>query len=65
MNQIKEAEHDILSIQRVKVDPVKLERIKGGPSAVCPVCGEAYPAKHGYKCRNCNGESPYLEITSL
>lgn len=63
MSQIKEAGHNILSIQRIKVDPESLERKKGGPSAICPDCGESYPAKHGPKCRACAGESPYQKIT--
>lgn len=60
MNQIKEAGHSILSMQKVKVDPESLARKKAGQSAICPVCGESYPAKHGDKCRSCAGESPYL-----
>jgi len=65
MGQIKEAGHDILSMQKIKVEPEKLQRTKGGSSAVCPVCHEAYPAKDGDKCKGCNGESPYVEIASL
>ncbi|HRX46082.1 MAG TPA: formylmethanofuran dehydrogenase subunit E family protein [Spirochaetota bacterium] len=65
MSQIKEAGHSILSMQRVKVEPEKLTREKAGPSSLCPVCGEAYPAKHGDKCRNCAGGSPYVSINPL
>jgi formylmethanofuran dehydrogenase subunit E len=59
MNQIKEAGHSILSMQHVRVEPEQFNRKKIEPNAICPVCGEAYPLKHGGKCRNCNGESPY------
>lgn len=65
MSQIKEAGHGMLSMQRVKVDPESLTRKKAGPSAICPDCGESYPAKHGSKCRACAGESPYLQISKI
>jgi len=63
--QIKEAGHALFSIQRVKVEPERIRRRKMGPSAICPVCGEAYPSKHGDKCLNCQGETPYTEVISL
>ena len=65
LSQIKEAGHDIFSMQRVKVEPEKLERKKMGPSANCPVCGESYPVKHGDKCKSCNGESPYIQTSAF
>ena len=65
LSQIKEAGHSILSMQRVKVDPESLSRKKAGPSAICPDCGESYPAKHGPTCRACAGESPYIEIKNI
>ncbi|HOP64956.1 MAG TPA: formylmethanofuran dehydrogenase subunit E family protein [Spirochaetota bacterium] len=61
-SQIREAGHSVLSLQRVKVEPDKLMRKKGGSSAICPVCGEAYPAEHGDKCRSCAGESPFVSV---
>lgn len=63
--QIKEAGQGLLTMQRVKVDPAKLARVKGGPSAVCPDCGEAYPARHGEKCRGCAGQSPYSAVAEV
>jgi len=65
MSQIKEAGHSILSMQKIKVVPEKLTRKKAGASSICPVCGEAYPVKHGDKCRNCAGESPYTSVSSF
>jgi len=65
MNQIKEAGHAMLSVQRVKVVPENVTRKKMGPSAVCPVCGECYPVKHGDKCKSCNGESPYISVSEI
>ncbi len=60
MSQIRDAGHSMLSMQRVKVDPESISRKKAGPSVICPVCGESYPAKHGDRCRGCAGNYPYI-----
>ncbi|MBN2428395.1 MAG: formylmethanofuran dehydrogenase subunit E family protein [Deltaproteobacteria bacterium] len=60
IGQIKEAGHDLLSLQPVRVDPKSLQREKMGPVAICPACGEGYPARHGERCHSCQGGSPYL-----
>jgi formylmethanofuran dehydrogenase subunit E len=65
MAQIKEAGHKLLSVQKVQVEPEKVRRKKLGPVEICPVCGEAYPSKDGEKCRNCQGETPYSEVTTV
>lgn len=65
ISQIKEAGHSILSMQRIKVEPEKLERKKLGATAICPACGEAYPVRHGEKCKNCSGESPYISVKAV
>ena len=65
LDQIKEAGYRLLSVQHVRVEPEKLRRQKLGPVAVCPVCGEAYPVRHGDRCKACQGESPYLEIRAI
>jgi formylmethanofuran dehydrogenase subunit E len=65
MAQIKEAGHGLLSVQRVQVEPEKVRRKKMGPVGICPACGEAYPSKDGEKCRNCQGETPYSEVTEV
>ncbi|MBN1614921.1 MAG: formylmethanofuran dehydrogenase subunit E family protein [Deltaproteobacteria bacterium] len=65
LDQIKEAGYALLSIQRVRVEPEKLRRRKQGPVAVCPGCGEAYPARHGDTCKGCQGESPYVEVVAM
>jgi len=65
MSQIKEGGHDMLSMQKVKVEPDKVARKKMGPSANCPVCGESYPVKHGDRCRGCAGESPYISASAI
>jgi len=61
LNQIRDAGYGILSMQTIKVDAESLVRKKAGPSAVCPSCGESYPARHGDRCRGCAGGSPYLK----
>jgi formylmethanofuran dehydrogenase subunit E len=63
--QIKEAGHGLLGVQRVRVEPGKIGRKKMGPVEICPVCGEAYPTRDGERCRNCQGETPYTEITGI
>lgn len=65
MSQIKEAGHSMFTLQRVRVEPGKVQRKKGGPSAICPACGESYPAKDGDRCRSCSGGSPYTSISAL
>jgi formylmethanofuran dehydrogenase subunit E len=65
MAQIKEAGHKLLSVQMVQVEPEKVRRKKMGPVGICPVCGEAYPFKHGEKCLNCQGETPYSEVSTV
>jgi formylmethanofuran dehydrogenase subunit E len=63
--QIKEAGHRLFGIQGVQVNPEKVRRKKMGPVAVCPVCHEAYPTKDGEKCRSCQGETPYSDVTAV
>jgi formylmethanofuran dehydrogenase subunit E len=65
IDQIKEAGHGMLSMQRVCVEPERLRRRKMGHVAACPACGEAYPIKDGNQCRSCNGESPYKEMNTM
>ena len=63
--QIREAGHGLFSIQRVQVEPDKVRRKKMGPVSICPVCGEAYPARDGDKCRSCKGETPYRDLVPI
>lgn len=64
LEEIKKAGHEMLGLQRVRVEPQKLRRPKQGPVGACPCCGEFYPLVHGERCRSCAGASPYLEQDS-
>jgi len=61
MAQIREAGASVLSRQRVRVKPEHTVKRRMGPTAVCPVCGEAYPLRDGASCLACQGHSPYLD----
>jgi len=65
MTQIKEAGHSLLGIQQVQVEPEKVRRKKMGPVGICSVCGEAYPARDGGQCRNCQGDTPYTNVVNV
>ena len=62
INQILEAEEQILTMQHVRVQPESLRRKKIGPVADCSQCGECYPVRDGISCRACQGESPYVAV---
>jgi len=63
--QIKEAGHGLLSVQKVQVEPERVRRKKMGPVGICPVCNEAHPLKDGEKCLNCQGETPYSDVSAV
>jgi len=56
----------LAGVSNCEMTPVllKSESLEGrskGAIALCPLCGDAYPAAHGKLCRPCRGESPYAE----
>lgn len=63
--QIKEAGYGLLGLQKLKVDPEKVRRKKMGQVHICSSCGEAYPMRDGYKCRNCQGDTPYKDAVAV
>lgn len=63
--QIRDSHHLICSREDIKVRPEHLIKRSKGPIAICPVCREAYPTKHGEICRQCQGDSPYLNRKTL
>jgi formylmethanofuran dehydrogenase subunit E len=55
MEEIKRAGSSICSLEEVEVDLDLLDNTKGGPIALCPSCGEAYPSLRGPICPACRG----------
>ena len=58
--QIREAGSGLFSVQKMRVQPRFLKKRELGQTTDCPLCGEAFPARHGAICRGCQGEAPYL-----
>lgn len=58
--EIFEAGDAILTVREVQLSPAWLGKRSKGGIAVCPVCGEAYPAKHGGVCLGCRGEELFV-----
>lgn len=57
--EIEEAGPSYLGLQHVRIDPSWLGKKESGGIATCPVCGEAYPEKHGATCRGCADGEPF------
>jgi formylmethanofuran dehydrogenase subunit E len=58
--EIRRAGDRILRTTTIRVRPEQLTGIPVGVRAICPRCGESYPARHGDICRGCGKASPYL-----
>jgi formylmethanofuran dehydrogenase subunit E len=56
---IERAGEAVCSLTSIRIHEEYLRHESMGPVAICPCCGEAYPAKHGDACRGCRGEAPY------
>ena len=61
MEEIRLAGASVCSVIPVQLLPEQLEKRSKGAIALCPLCGDAYPASHGRLCRPCRGESPFAE----
>ncbi len=59
LKQIKQAGTDILSMQKVNVNPDFLIRQRREKFAICPECLEAYPAADGSICLACKEKVLY------
>lgn len=57
--EIEAAGSSYLLVKPVAVTQRFAQKIHTGEIAICPSCGESYPAKHGPICRGCQGEEPY------
>lgn len=61
MEEIRVAGASVCTITAIQVRPEHLEKRSKGAIALCPLCGDAYPASHGKLCRPCRGESPFAD----
>ena len=59
MEEIRLAGASVCSVTAIQVQPEHMEKRSKGAIAICPLCGDAYPAVHGKLCRPCRGESPF------
>lgn len=60
ISQTKQAGEEILEQQPIRIKPEVYRKISRGPMALCPGCGETFPAAIGRLCLACQGESPYV-----
>jgi formylmethanofuran dehydrogenase subunit E len=60
VDEIRRAGPGICGMAPVTVAGSFLKKGGMGAIAVCPLCGEAYPAADGGMCRGCSGEHPYV-----
>jgi formylmethanofuran dehydrogenase subunit E len=59
MKEIQLANTGILTVRKVTVDLVSVKSHERRSFAVCPSCGEGYPAADGAACLGCQGKAPY------
>jgi len=60
IQEIHLAQDRLYGVQKVRVKPEFLSKEPSAPRAICPECGEAYPAGHGPICRGCRLEASYF-----
>jgi len=60
--EIEEAEGCFLGLQAVRVEEPWLRKEASGEIGICPVCGEAYPRRHGEACLGCSKGVPFAAI---
>ncbi|QJB57193.1 FmdE family protein [Pseudodesulfovibrio sp. zrk46] len=59
--EIEEHGPEMLSVSAIMVKPEVARKRSKGEIVICLLCGDAYPSLHGAICRNCSGDSPYME----
>jgi len=59
LEEIHHAHTSIFGVQKVMIDMDSIKSNRRGAFAVCPSCGEGYPANDGEICLGCQGEAPY------
>jgi formylmethanofuran dehydrogenase subunit E len=60
IDEIGRARESLYGVQDVRVKPELVSKAHSDPYAICPECGEAYPAGHGPVCHGCRPETAYL-----
>jgi formylmethanofuran dehydrogenase subunit E len=60
ISQIRQAGEEILKQHPIRVKEEFRRKTRRGAMAICPGCGETYPAAAGRSCLACQGESPYV-----
>lgn len=63
LEEIKQAGDSICRVEPITVHSDLLGHKDSGPIAVCPLCGEGYPAWNGPICRGCQGENYFRTQT--
>ncbi|MCP3922546.1 MAG: trehalose-binding protein [Desulfobacterales bacterium] len=58
-SQILTAGEYFFHVNEINIKESYLSKRAIGKTAICPLCREAYPIKHGSICRGCQGESPF------
>lgn len=61
--EIRQAGDTICTLAPIRIRERFIGHKHMAASAVCPVCGEAYPSTDGAICRGCQGEAPYEAAT--
>jgi formylmethanofuran dehydrogenase subunit E len=60
LQEIRQAQDQLYGVRDVRVQPEFMKKNPSDRHAICPECGEAYPAGHGPVCRGCRSETGYL-----
>ncbi len=60
IHEIRQAQDGLYGVRQVRIRPEFLSKDPSDPRALCPECGEAYPAGHGRICRGCKDGMSYL-----
>lgn len=61
LEQMEEGGFALFKVEEILLPPEKLKKESSGKTAICPLCGESYPLKHGSICRACDEGVPYTD----
>lgn len=60
IQEIHQAQESFYGVQEVRVTSEFYTKTPSYQRAICPKCGEAYPAGHGPVCRGCSPDTEYI-----